>query len=90
MEPLIITVAGVGAEVTREQQPNLPITPDELARDASECRAAGASIYHLHVRDAQGHPTMNVDAFAAALAAIREATDVVVQFTSGGAVTDME
>ncbi|HET7482038.1 MAG TPA: 3-keto-5-aminohexanoate cleavage protein, partial [Actinomycetota bacterium] len=59
-------------------------------RDASECRAAGASIYHLHVRDAEGHPTMNVDVFAAALAAIREATDVVVQFTSGGAVTDME
>ena len=90
MTPLIITVAAVGAELTLEQQPNLPITPEALARDAAECRAAGASIYHLHVRDAEGHPTMDVERFSAALDAIREATDVIVQFTSGGAVTDTE
>lgn len=90
MDPLIITVAGIGAEVTREQQPNLPITPQQIARDAVDCRAAGASIYHLHVRDGTGAPTMDVDTFAAALDAIRAETDLVVQFTSGGAVTDTE
>ncbi|MFP5299344.1 MAG: 3-keto-5-aminohexanoate cleavage protein [Actinomycetota bacterium] len=90
MEPLIITVCGVGAELTKEQQPNLPITPDELARDAVECREAGASIYHLHVRDESGAPTMDVERFSAALDAIRSATDLIVQFTSGGAVTDTE
>ena len=90
MEPLIITVAAVGAELTREQQPNLPITPDELARDAEACRDAGASIYHLHVRASDGTPTMDVETFRAAHDAITSATDLIVQFTSGGAVTDTE
>src|SRR5688500_13701304 len=90
MEPLIITVAAVGAELTKEQQPHLPITPDELARDAAACRDAGVSIYHLHVRDETGSPTMDVGTFRAALDAITSATDLVVQFTSGGAVTDTE
>jgi len=90
MQPLIITCAGVGAEVTRDQQPALPLTPEEIAQDAAECRAAGASIYHLHVRDDEGHPTMDVEVYRAALAAIRDATDVIVQFSSGGAVTDTE
>jgi 3-keto-5-aminohexanoate cleavage enzyme len=90
VDPLIITVAGIGAELTPEQQPNLPVSPDEIAADAAACRAAGASIYHLHVRDSSGVPTMDVGTFEAALAAIRSATDLVVQFTSGGAVTDPE
>lgn len=90
MDPLIVTVAGVGAELTLEQQPNLPVTPADLARDAAECEAAGAAIYHLHVRDAAGRPTMDVAAFAAGMEAIRGATDLIVQFTSGGAVTDTE
>ena len=89
-EPLIITVAAVGAELTREHQPNLPITPEEVGRDAEECAEAGASIYHLHVRDQNGAPTMDVDAFAAAKRAIEDRTDLIVQFTSGGAVTDPE
>ena len=89
-DPVIITVAAVGAELTREQQPGLPITPDELGRDAEQCAEAGASIYHLHVRDANGNPTMDVATFAAAKDAIEERTDLIVQFTSGGAVTDTQ
>ncbi|MBA2726060.1 MAG: 3-keto-5-aminohexanoate cleavage protein, partial [Actinobacteria bacterium] len=90
LKPLIITVAAVGAELSREQQPALPITPDELAADAEACVAAGASIYHLHVRDPQGDPTMDVGAFAAAKQAIEERIDVIVQFTTGGALSDDE
>lgn len=90
MDPLIVTVAGVGAELTLEQQPNLPVTPESLARDAAECEEAGASMYHLHVRDSDGRPTMDVSAFEAGVAAIRGASDLIVQFTSGGAVTDTE
>ena len=90
MDPLIITVAAVGAEITKEQQPNLPITPEELARDAAECEAAGASIYHLHVRDEAGLPTMDVETFRVALEAINDASDLIVQFTSGGAVGDTQ
>lgn len=90
MDPLIVTVAAVGAELTREKQPNLPITPEEVGRDAEECAEEGASIYHLHVRDAAGDPTMAVERFAAAKEAIEQRTDLIVQFTSGGAVSDTE
>ncbi|MDQ3915400.1 MAG: 3-keto-5-aminohexanoate cleavage protein [Actinomycetota bacterium] len=74
--------------MTLEQQPNLPFTPELLARDAAECAEAGASIYHLHVRDEHARPTMALDRFRAARAAIEDATDLIVQFTTGGAVTD--
>lgn len=85
---LIITVAGIGAELTREQQPNLPLTPDEIAADARACEEAGASIYHLHVRNRAGAPTMDVETYRAAHDAIRAASEIVVQFSSGGAVGD--
>lgn len=90
MQPLAITVAGVGAELSLADQPNLPVTPEALARDAAECREAGASIYHLHVRDASGQPTMAPAAFRAAHDAIARATDLIVQFTTGGAVGDAD
>ena len=90
MEPLVITVAGIGAELTREQQPNLPLTADDIGRDAAEVAEAGASIYHLHVRDEQGRPTMDVNTYRAAHDAIRDKTDLIVQFSSGGSVGDDE
>ena len=90
MDPLVITVAGIGAELTRRQQPALPLTAEEIGEDAARCRDAGASVYHLHVRDTDGGPTMDVEVFRAALEAIRSRTDVIVQFTSGGATTDSE
>ncbi len=90
MDPLMITVAGVGAEISKQEQPALPITPEELAEDARRCAEAGASIYHLHVRDVAGAPTMEVESYRAAQEAIRSASDLVVQFSSGGAVTDDE
>lgn len=89
-EPLVITVAAVGAELTLDQQPGLPTTPEMLARDAAACAAAGASIYHLHVRDDEGRPTMDVPAFMAAATAIGQASDLIVQFTTGGAVGDTD
>jgi 3-keto-5-aminohexanoate cleavage enzyme len=90
MEPVMITVAAIGAELTRDDQPNLPISAEQIAADAAACRAAGASIYHLHVRDSAGLPTMEVGTFRAARDAVQDATDLIVQFTSGGAVSDPE
>jgi 3-keto-5-aminohexanoate cleavage enzyme len=86
----MITVAAIGAELSRDDQPNLPLAPDEIAADAVLCREAGAAIYHLHVRDRSGAPTMDVETFRSAHDAIKQATDLIVQFTSGGAVTDLE
>ena len=86
MQKLIITAALTGAEVTREQQPALPVTPQEIAIAAEECVRAGASIVHLHARQADGMPTQDRETYRQIIAAIRERCDVIVQVSTGGAV----
>jgi 3-keto-5-aminohexanoate cleavage enzyme len=86
MQPLIVSVAAVGAELTPEQTPHLPVTPAQLGATAQRCRAAGASLIHVHCRNDDGSNTADPARFAAALAAIRESSDLIVQFTTGGAV----
>lgn len=83
---LILTAAIVGAEVTREQTPWLPITPKEIADEAARCREAGAAVIHLHVRNDDGSNTQSADRFRATIDAIRAKTDCIVQITTGGAV----
>jgi 3-keto-5-aminohexanoate cleavage enzyme len=83
---LILTAAIVGAEITRAQTPHLPITAREIADEAARCRDAGASVIHLHVRNADGTPSQSSELFGEAMARIREKTDVVVQTSTGGAV----
>src|SRR6185436_16132723 len=83
---LIFTAAIVGAEVTRENTPHLPITASEIADEAARCRDAGASVIHLHVRTADGKPSQSSDLFRAAIEAIQAKTDVIVQTSTGGAV----
>lgn len=84
--PMILTAAIVGAEVTREQTPHLPITAEEIAREAKRCRDAGAAVIHLHVREPDGAPTQSERRFREAIEAIRAETDVIVQTSTGGAV----
>ncbi|WP_164000928.1 3-keto-5-aminohexanoate cleavage protein [Pyxidicoccus caerfyrddinensis] len=84
--PMVITAAMVGAETTREQNPNLPITAEEIAEDAVRCREAGAAMVHLHVRTADGKPSQDAELFRAAIRAIRKRTDVLIQTSTGGAV----
>ena len=86
MVPLIITVAPVGAELRPEQTPHLPITPAQLGETAARCRTAGASIIHVHCRNDDGSNTSDPARFQAAYDAIRAASDLIVQFTTGGAV----
>jgi len=82
----ILTAAIVGAEITRQQTPYLPITAREIADEAARCREAGAAIVHLHVRNPDGTPSQSSSLFAEAIQAIREKTDVIVQTSTGGAV----
>jgi 3-keto-5-aminohexanoate cleavage enzyme len=84
--PMILTAALVGAEVTREQTPYVPITAEEIAEDAAQCREAGAAMVHLHVRTADGAPSQDPELFRAAIRAIRRRCDVLVQVSTGGAV----
>jgi 3-keto-5-aminohexanoate cleavage enzyme len=86
MEKLIITAALTGAEVTREQQPNLPLTPDEIAQAAYECFKAGASIVHVHARDEEGNPTQSYDIYKDIKEKTAEKCNVIFQPSTGGAV----
>jgi 3-keto-5-aminohexanoate cleavage enzyme len=86
MDRLIITVAGVGAETSREAQPALPVTAAEIGADAARCREAGASVYHLHVRDAAAQPTQAEEVFAVAIEEIRRRSDIIIQTSTGGAM----
>ena len=85
---IVITCACTGAETTVAQNPALPITPEQVAATAEECRAAGAAILHLHVRDDKGNATQSVARFKEAIDAIRKKTDIVIEITTGGAVGD--
>lgn len=86
MEPLIIACAPVGAEVTPDQTPYLPYTPAKLAETAAAIREAGASIVHVHCRNDDGSNTHDVDRFREAYSAVRAASDLIVQFSTGGAI----
>jgi 3-keto-5-aminohexanoate cleavage enzyme len=86
MQPLIITCAPVGAEVTLDQTPHLPHTPERLGETARRIREAGASMIHVHCRDDDGNNTHDVGRFAQAYSEIRTASDLIVQFSTGGAI----
>ncbi len=82
----MITVAGVGAEVTRAQQPRLPLLPDEVAEEYGRASDAGATIGHIHGRRPDGTPTQDLATFRAYSAAIRARCPIIQQFSTGGAV----
>jgi len=86
MEKLIITAAITGAETTKEMNPHLPCTPEEQAAAAEECWKAGASVVHLHVRDSQGKPSQELALFERVTKLIRDRCDLIIQFSTGGAV----
>lgn len=83
---IILTAAIVGAEVTREQTPHLPITPQEIADEAARCREAGVAVIHLHVRNDDGSNTQSKERFQETIERIRAKTDCIIQVTTGGAV----
>ncbi|HXX77450.1 MAG TPA: 3-keto-5-aminohexanoate cleavage protein, partial [Ktedonobacteraceae bacterium] len=86
MQPVMITAAIVGAELTRDQQPNLPISPQEIIAAAVECYEAGAAIVHIHVRDTEGNSTQDAAIFREVVEGIRARCDVITQVSTGGAV----
>ncbi|MEO8751523.1 MAG: 3-keto-5-aminohexanoate cleavage protein, partial [Casimicrobiaceae bacterium] len=85
---VIITCAVTGAIHTPSMSPHLPITPQEIAEAAVGAAEAGAAIVHLHARDPlDGHPTQDPKYFREFAADIRRRSDVVINFTTGGAAT---
>ena len=82
---VIITCAVTGGVHTPTMSPYLPLTPDEISKDAVAAAEAGASILHLHARDPKdGRPTPDPEVFMAFLPRIKQQTDAVVNITTGG------
>ncbi len=84
MEKLIITAALTGNVPTREMTPYVPLTPAEIAADVRRCAEAGASLVHIHARDAEGRPTLDTAVFKQTVQRIKhEAPDVIIQLSTG-------
>ena len=93
MEKLIISCCICGAEVTKENNPAVPYTVEEIVREAKSAYDAGAALIHLHVRWDDGTPTQDKGRFQECVDAIRKVCpDVIIQPSTGGAVgmTDLE
>lgn len=82
--PMVLAVAPNGARKTKADHPAIPIAPAELAATAAAAQAAGASMIHLHVRDAEEKHSLDVGAYREATAAVREAVGdrMIIQVTS--------
>ena len=85
---VIITCAPTGSIHTPSMSPHLPVTPDEIATAAIEAAEAGAAILHLHARDPiDGRPSPSAEHFGAFLPRIKQATDAVINISTGGSAT---
>lgn len=86
-QPLIITVAPNGAYKQAVDHPALPLTAQSLAQTAKQCLEAGAAMLHLHIRDAQGRHSLDLQGYQEAIAAVRAAVgqEMVLQVTSEAA-----
>ena len=84
----VITAAITGSWPTREQNPNLSITPEEIAKDVYECWKAGAAIAHIHVRNDDGTPSTDFEKYKETIERIRayKDCDICINITSSGSV----
>ena len=81
---VIITVAQTGALVNKQMNPNVPEQPDEIIKSTYECYNEGAAVVHIHARDKAGENTSDPSIFRAIKNGIREKSDIVIQFSTGG------
>jgi uncharacterized protein (DUF849 family) len=87
LDKLIINAAITGMVPTQEDNPHVPVTVAEIIADARRCRDAGASIVHVHARDAEGRPTYRQEVFAEIFDGIRAACpDLMISGTTSGRV----
>ncbi|MGV0983680.1 MAG: 3-keto-5-aminohexanoate cleavage protein [Limnohabitans sp.] len=85
--PLLITVAPNGAYKQRPDHPALPITTSELGQTAKLCLDAGAAMIHMHIRDAEGRHSLDVQGYRDAQQAVKAAVgdELIIQVTSEAA-----
>lgn len=89
----IITVATTGAWPTKENNPNIPLQPAEIAEEVYQCWKIGAAVAHIHVRDEEGHDSMKVETFKAVIDTLHNNhpdCDVILNLTSAGGIANSE
>jgi 3-keto-5-aminohexanoate cleavage enzyme len=85
MEKVIVTAAVTGSRPTKEMNPAVPYTPEEIAQSAVECHEAGAAVAHIHVRDPEtGKPDFRIELFQEVMDRIRSRCDMLVNLTTSG------
>ncbi len=88
MGDLLVTVAPTGAETSKHDCPQLPTTLEELVETAQRCEQAGAAMVHVHIRDSEHRPTLDLGRLTETVAALKSETSLVVQLSTGGSVHD--
>ena len=85
MNKTIITAAVTGSMPTKEINPAVPYTPEEIAREAIECYQSGAAIAHIHVRNPKtGEPDSSIELFREVVDRIRHECDMLINLTTSG------
>ena len=84
-DPVVLTVALTGADVFRENNPNIPYTPVEIADSAIEAGQAGATVVHIHVREDDGTPSGRPELFKDVISRVRAGSDLITMVSTGGA-----
>jgi 3-keto-5-aminohexanoate cleavage enzyme len=79
----ILTAALTGPIATKNDNPALPTTPEEIASDARAAFEAGASVMHVHLRDANGHPTADRAVADRVLGLISDSCPALIQLSTG-------
>jgi 3-keto-5-aminohexanoate cleavage enzyme len=85
--PAVLTAALTGPIATKDDNPHLPTTPEEIAAEAAAAAQAGAAVVHVHLRDADGRPTADLDVARRTVALIEERTDALIQLSTGVGLT---
>jgi 3-keto-5-aminohexanoate cleavage enzyme len=83
-DPVVLTVAVTGADVFRENNPNIPYTTAEIADSSIEAGQAGATVVHLHVREDDGTPSGRPELFKDVIERIRAGSDLLTMVSTGG------
>lgn len=82
---IIITVAQTGAFHGKEANPNIPLTPKEIADSAYDCYNAGAAIVHVHARDNEGLSTNDPAIYSEIGSNIRSKCNIITQYSTAPA-----
>jgi 3-keto-5-aminohexanoate cleavage enzyme len=85
-DPVVITVAPTGAEVTRDDNPHVPYAPQEIADEVVRAADEGASVVHIHARTDDGRPTTDPEVLRRIRDLIRERCDIVIGMSTGAEV----